>query len=124
VRPDYLAGLAFPALATSSAASASVVGRRDGGLTRRSAGACAIVAATDLPISADLEKRFGAAPSVVAETIRLAAESGVVGCTIEDSTGNPGHPLMRFRLPWSGSSRLRAPHERFRSCSRRAHNFL
>ncbi|HWD98191.1 MAG TPA: isocitrate lyase/phosphoenolpyruvate mutase family protein [Bryobacteraceae bacterium] len=95
-----LAGLGFPALATSSAASASVVGRRDGGLTRDEAlaHARAIVAATDLPVSADLEKGFSAAPSVVAETIRLAAESGLVGCTIEDATGDPAHPLYELSL--------------------------
>jgi 2-methylisocitrate lyase-like PEP mutase family enzyme len=90
-----LAGLGFQALATSSGASASVLGRRDGGLARDEALAHArsIVDATDLPVSADLEKGFGDAPEVVAETIRLAAEAGLVGCTIEDSTGNPDSPL-------------------------------
>jgi 2-methylisocitrate lyase-like PEP mutase family enzyme len=90
-----LAGLGFPALATSSAASANAIGRRDGRLTRDEAmdHARLIVNATDLPVSADLEKGFGDAPEVVAETIRLAAEAGVVGCTIEDSTGNPASPL-------------------------------
>src|SRR5262249_45196585 len=90
-----LAGLGFQALATSSAASASALGRRDGGLTRDEALAHArsIVDATDLPVSADLEKGFGDAPEVVAETIRLAAESGLVGCTIEDTTGNQDSPL-------------------------------
>jgi len=70
------AGLGFQALATSSAASASALGRRDGGLARDEALAHArmIVDATDLPVSADLEKGFGDAPEVVAETIRLAAE--------------------------------------------------
>ena len=95
-----LAGLGFQALATSSAASASAVGRRDGKLTRDEALAHArlIVNATDLPVSADLEKGFGDAPEVVAETIRLAAEVGLVGCTIEDTTGNPDHPLFDFSL--------------------------
>lgn len=90
-----LAGLGFQALATSSAASASAVGRRDGGLTRDQALAHArlIVDATDLPVSADLERGFGEAPEVVAETIRLAAEVGLVGCTIEDATGNLDNPL-------------------------------
>jgi 2-methylisocitrate lyase-like PEP mutase family enzyme len=76
-----LAGLGFQALATSSAASACALGRRDHGLTRDEAlgHARMIVDATDLPVSADLEKGFGDAPEVVAETIRLAAEVGLVG---------------------------------------------
>src|SRR6266498_219703 len=95
-----LAGLGFQALATSSAASASALGKKDGGLTRDEALAHArlIVEATDLPVSADLEKGFGDAPEVVAETIRLAAEVGLAGCTIEDSTGNPDSPLYDFHL--------------------------
>src|SRR5262249_18481690 len=51
-----------------------------------------------LPVSADLEKGFGDSPEVVAQTIRLAAETGLVGCTIEDSTGNPDHPLYDDNL--------------------------
>src|SRR5438046_6887124 len=84
-----LAGLGFPALATSSAASASALGRRDGELSREEALAHArlIVDATNLPVSADLERGFGDAPDVVAETVRLAADTGLVGCTIEDTTG-------------------------------------
>jgi 2-methylisocitrate lyase-like PEP mutase family enzyme len=90
-----LAGLGFHALATSSAASACAMGHRDGGLTREQAleHARMIVGATDLPVSADLEKGFGDAPAVVAETVRLAAAAGLVGCTIEDTTGNPERPL-------------------------------
>src|SRR5207245_4051889 len=69
-----LAGLGFQALATSSAASAAAIGRRDHGLARDEALAHArmIVDATDLPVSADLGKGFGDAPKVVAETLRLA----------------------------------------------------
>ncbi|MBZ5593865.1 MAG: isocitrate lyase/phosphoenolpyruvate mutase family protein [Acidobacteriia bacterium] len=95
-----LAGLGFQALATSSAASACALGRRDGRLTRDEALAHArlIVDATDLPVSADLEKGFGDAPEVVAETIQLAAGAGLVGCTIEDTTGNPDSPLYNFHL--------------------------
>src|SRR5579884_1896257 len=91
-----LVGLGFEALATSSAASACSVGRRDGQLTRAEALAHArsIVNATDLPVSADLEKGFGDAPDAVAETIRLAADAGLVGCTIEDATGDPNRPLF------------------------------
>ena len=95
-----LAGLGFAALATSSAASACAVGKRDGGLTREEALAHArsIVDAVELPVSADLEKGFGDAPEVVAETIRLAAEAGLVGCTIEDSTGKAERPLYEIGL--------------------------
>jgi 2-methylisocitrate lyase-like PEP mutase family enzyme len=90
-----LAGLGFQALATSSGASAGILGRRDGTVTREEALAQArvIVAATNLPVSADLEKGFGDAPAVVAETIRLAAEVGLVGGSIEDATGDKGKPL-------------------------------
>ena len=95
-----LAGLGFPALATSSGASASALGRRDGALTREEALAHSrlIVDATDLPVSADLEGGYGDEPEVVAETILLAAEAGLAGCTIEDSTGNPARPLYDFPL--------------------------
>ena len=87
-------------MATSSAASASSVGRRDGRLTRDEALAHArsIVDATDLPISADLERGFGDAPEAVAETIELAADAGLVGCTIEDATGSPDRPLYEIGL--------------------------
>ena len=52
--------------------------------------------ATDLPVSADLEKGFGDAPEIVAETIRLAAEAGLVGCSIEDASGNPDAPIFEL----------------------------
>jgi len=90
-----LAGLGFKALATSSAASAGALGRRDGGLTRDQAldHARAIVDATDLPVSADLEGGFGDLAEVVADTVQRAAAVGLVGCTIEDTTGHPDRPL-------------------------------
>jgi 2-methylisocitrate lyase-like PEP mutase family enzyme len=90
-----LAALGFQALATSSGASAGVLGRRDGAVRRDEAlaHARAIVEATDLPVSADLEKGFGDAPAVAAETIRLAAGVGLVGGSIEDATGDRGRPL-------------------------------
>src|SRR5215467_11675049 len=75
-----LAGLGFAAIATSSGASANVYGRRDGAISREQAlaHARAIVDATDLPVSADLESGFGAAPLEVAETYRQAAAAGLV----------------------------------------------
>ena len=95
-----LGGLGFQALATSSAASACALGRRDGGLTREEAlgHARTIVAATELPVSADLENGFGDTPEVVAETIGLAGRAGLVGCTIEDATGKQDKPLYDFGL--------------------------
>src|ERR1700760_4577882 len=91
-----LAGLGFKALATSSGACAGVLGRQDGMVTRDEALAhCkAVVDATDLPVSADLEKGFGDTPQVAAETIRLAIEIGLVGASIEDATGDAAHPLF------------------------------
>jgi 2-methylisocitrate lyase-like PEP mutase family enzyme len=95
-----LAGLGFAALATSSGASAGTLGRRDGQVPREEAiiHARAIVEATDLPVSADLEKGFGDAPEDAAETIRQAAAIGLVGASIEDASGNkeaPIYPLDR-----------------------------
>lgn len=83
-----LAGLGFQALATSSGAHAGTLGRRDGQVTRDEAleHARAIVEATDLPVSADLERCFADEPAAAAETIRLAAEVGLAGCSIEDAT--------------------------------------
>jgi 2-methylisocitrate lyase-like PEP mutase family enzyme len=90
-----LAGLGFRALATSSGAQAGVLGRRDGMVTREEALAhCrAIVQATDLPVSADLEQGFGDSPETVAETIEMAAQVGLAGGSIEDATGDPARPL-------------------------------
>ncbi len=124
-----LAGLGFRALATSSAASACALGRRDGGLTRDQAleHSRAIVGATDLPVSADLERGFPDAPEVVAETIRLAAEAGLVGCTIEDTTGNRDRPLYDDGL---AVERIAAAAEAARALpfpfvlTARAHNLL
>src|ERR1051326_6415153 len=95
-----MAGLGFAALATSSGASAGLLGRREGRVHRDEAVAQAqvICDATDLPVSADLEKGFGDAPETVAETIRLAADAGLVGCSIEDATGNPNSPLYDIGL--------------------------
>lgn len=93
-----LAGLGFLALATSSGASAGTLGRRDGQVTRDEAlaHARAIVEATAIPVSADLEKCFADAPADAAETIRLAAATGLVGCSIEDATGDSAKPIFDF----------------------------
>ena len=93
-----LAGLGFEALATSSAACAMALGRRDGEITRDEALAHgrAIVAATDLPVAADLENGFGHAPADAALTIRLAGEAGLVGGSIEDASGDAARPLYEF----------------------------
>ncbi|HUK10760.1 MAG TPA: isocitrate lyase/phosphoenolpyruvate mutase family protein [Stellaceae bacterium] len=93
-----LAGLGFPALATSSGAQAGVLGRRDGQVARAEALAhCRLVVeAIDLPVSADLEKGFGDAPTAAAETIRLACETGLVGGSIEDASGDPQAPIYEF----------------------------
>ncbi|MBA3469746.1 MAG: isocitrate lyase/phosphoenolpyruvate mutase family protein [Herpetosiphonaceae bacterium] len=95
-----LGGMGFAALATSSAAAAGTLGRRDGEISRDEAldHARAIVAATDLPVSADLENGFEHSPAGVAETIRLAASTGLVGGSIEDATGDPDQPLYPFDL--------------------------
>jgi len=93
--------LGFEALTTTSAGLAFVLGRRDGAgeVTRDEtlANARAIVDATDLPVAADLENGFGHTPEAAAETIRLAGEAGLVGGSIEDSTGDPGRPIYDFQ---------------------------
>ena len=95
-----LAHLGFEALATSSAGYAFSLGKADTTVGRDGtlAHAAALDAATDLPISIDLENGFGDAPAVVAETIRLAAATGAVGGSIEDSTGRADEPLYERTL--------------------------
>ncbi len=90
-----LARLGFEALATTSAGYAFSAGQRDNTIKREEmlAHVGAIVTATDLPVSADLENGFGDAPDVVAETIRLAAATGLAGGSIEDATGRRGQPI-------------------------------
>lgn len=89
-----LSGRGFSALATTGAGLAYSLGRPDGaGLIGRDetlANARSIVAATDLPVTADLESGFGDRPEDVAETVRRAARAGLVGASIEDTTGGPG----------------------------------
>lgn len=95
-----LASMGFEALATTSAGLAFSLGLPEGAVSREQALAhCRqIVAATDLPVSADLEKGFGDSPESVADTIRAAAETGLAGCSIEDHTGGPDDPIFEFDL--------------------------
>lgn len=97
-----LAGFGFAALATTSAGLAFGLGRRDGegSVSRDEAlrNAADIVAAVDLPVSADLENGYGDAPESAAETIRLAAQVGLVGGSIEDATGNAASSIYDFNL--------------------------
>jgi 2-methylisocitrate lyase-like PEP mutase family enzyme len=85
-----LASLGFEALATTSSGFAATLGRSDGSVTRDEAIAHAadIVAASDLPVSADLENGFADDPAGVAETIRMALGAGLAGCSIEDWSGD------------------------------------
>src|SRR5580700_1700803 len=87
-----LAHLGFEALATTSAGYAFSVGRRDNTIGREEmmAHVSAIASATDLPVSADLENGYGDAPEMAAQTIKLSAEAGLVGGSIEDSFGGDG----------------------------------
>jgi 2-methylisocitrate lyase-like PEP mutase family enzyme len=92
-----LTSLGFEALATTSAGYAFSKGKRDSFASLKRGeildNAAEIVGATDLPVSADLEDGFGAAPEICAETIRLASAIGLVGGSIEDATGNPARPI-------------------------------
>jgi 2-methylisocitrate lyase-like PEP mutase family enzyme len=97
-----LASLGFEALATTSLGLSNMLGRVDGTMTvgrEEVLDNCrAIVAATDLPVSADLENCYAHEPRAAAEMIGLAAEAGVVGGSIEDATGDAGKPIYDFTL--------------------------
>ena len=97
-----LASLGFEALATTSGGLAYSLGKPDGlaRITREEtlANVAAIVHATDLPVSADLENGFGDEPETCAETILLAAATGLCGGSIEDATGNPEAPIYPLDL--------------------------
>jgi 2-methylisocitrate lyase-like PEP mutase family enzyme len=90
-----LAALGFRALATTSSGFAATLGRLDGSVTRDEAIAhgAAIAAATELPVSADLENGFADAPAGVAECVRAALGAGLAGCSIEDFTGDDADPI-------------------------------
>ena len=124
-----LARLGFEALATTSAGYAFSRGQQDNtvGRDRMMEHAADLVAATDLPVSADLENGFGEDPGTVAETIRRAAAAGLVGGSIEDATGRPGDPVHDRGF---AADRVRAAAEAARSLpfpftlTARAENFI
>jgi 2-methylisocitrate lyase-like PEP mutase family enzyme len=95
-----LASLGFHALATTSSGFAATLGRLDFSATLEEtlAHAATIVAATELPVSADLENGFGDTPAAVAETVRGALEAGLAGCSIEDFSGRAEDPIYPVEL--------------------------
>ncbi len=96
----YLQSLGFKALATTSSGFAWTRARPDNGITREMALAhlAEMVAATDLPVNADFEGGFAADVAGVAESVRLAVETGVAGLSIEDSTGDAARPLHELSV--------------------------
>lgn len=120
-----MAALGAKALATSSAAHAFTLGRPDlGGVTRDEALAHAqdLIAATPLPVSGDFENGFGDSPEEVAETVRLSAEVGLSGISIEDTQMIPGNPPYAFDLAVerikAGAAAARALGRPFIFCAR------
>jgi len=95
-----LAQMGFEALATTSAGFAFSLGKPDGAVGRDAmmAHVAAIAAAVDLPVSGDLENGYGDAPEQAAQTILLAAAAGLVGASIEDTTGRPEEPIYEINL--------------------------
>ena len=95
-----LAHLGFAALATTSSGHAGTLGRLDGGVTRDEAiaHAAAIVAAVEVPVSADLENGFADDPAAVAETVTAAVAAGLAGCSIEDFTRRGDEPIYPLGL--------------------------
>jgi 2-methylisocitrate lyase-like PEP mutase family enzyme len=95
-----LTSLKYEALSTTSAGLAFSLGRKDGTAAVSRAEALAnarsIVEATNLPVAADLENGYGHKPEDAAETVRLAAEVGLVGGSIEDATGDQADPIYEF----------------------------
>lgn len=94
----YLASLGFPALATTSAGYAFSRGLPDGAVSfdEMIAHCRELVAAVDIPVSADLEHGMGDSPDDAAATIAAAAAAGLAGCSIEDATGDPANPIYPF----------------------------
>ena len=96
----YLQSLGFKALASTSSGFAWSVGRADTSVSRDRvlAHLRELVAATDLPVNADFESGYAADPAGVAESVRLAVETGVAGLSIEDSTGDAANPLYEIDI--------------------------
>jgi 2-methylisocitrate lyase-like PEP mutase family enzyme len=95
-----LASLGYQALATTSSGFAATLGRLDYTVSREEAidHAAALAAAVDVPLSADLENGFSDDPRGVAETVRMAVEAGLAGCSIEDATGQDDDPIYDIGL--------------------------
>jgi len=95
-----LASLGFSAIATTSSGFAATLGRLDGTISRAEAldHAAALVAATDVPVSADLENGYADEPAAVADTVARAVDIGLAGCSIEDYSGNVDDRIYPFDL--------------------------
>lgn len=124
-----LTALGFEALATTSAGYAFTVGRRDSApeTTREDilGSAKAIVEATHLPVSADMQNGFGHEPQACVETIRRASEVGLAGGSIEDATGDEAHPIYDFQLAVERvAAAAQAAHQHNFVLTARAENFL
>ena len=115
-----LASMGFEALATSSAGFAFSLGLVDGAVSREQTliHCRDMAAATELPVSADLEMGFGDTPESAAETVLAAAETGLAGCSIEDFTNRADQPIYEFQL---AVDRIAAAAEAARSLS---HDFV
>jgi 2-methylisocitrate lyase-like PEP mutase family enzyme len=103
----FLQGLGFKALATTSSGFAWSHGHRDGGMSRDRVldHLTDMVEATNLPINADFESGFAPDAAGVAESVRLAVETGVAGLSIEDSTGDASRPIYELH---TAVARIRA----------------
>jgi len=119
-----LAALGAPAIGTSSAAHAFTLGRPDGGTVTRDealAHAADLVAAVDVPVSGDFENGFGDSPEDCAETVRLAAEAGLAGISIEDCDFTNGthyaHDLAVDRIAAAAAAARALPRD-FVLCAR------
>jgi 2-methylisocitrate lyase-like PEP mutase family enzyme len=110
----YLQGLGFKALATTSSGFAHAEGFADGGVSRDLvlAHLAEIAAATDVPVNADFEGGYADDPDGVAESVRLAVDTGVAGLSIEDSTSDDNTPLYDFDLALARVKAARAAIDR------------